>query len=75
MAKAIEETFSIELNGQNFHITARNYNAHQFTWMRGIDSVDSHLTTEEMRRLGKHLIDSANKIDEDPDFKSLTNGR
>lgn len=64
--KTIEEVFSIKLDKKSFYIVARNYNDHKMNF-------ESHgsecLNTDEMRKLGKFIIETADKIDKDEDFK------
>jgi hypothetical protein len=67
MSKNITEIFSIKLNGNHYHIEARSYNSHLFN----IDGEKSYcLTVPEMRELAKHLIETADKIDNDKDFNA-----
>lgn len=68
MAKNIEETFTIKIDDQPYHVTARNFNDHEFFFHKNGDSPTAYLNTDGLRKLGQHLIDSANKIDADPVF-------
>jgi len=67
MSKNITETFSIALNGANYHIEARSYNDHLFS----IDGEKAHpIKVSQMRELAKHLEQTADKIDNDKDFNA-----
>jgi len=68
MAKEITETISKKIDTVNFHVTARNFNRHIFSFMAGAKAIDVCLDTDEMRELGEFLISAAKQIDADPDF-------
>lgn len=63
--KQITETFSLEYgfrNNSRFHIIARNYNSHR------ISITGDCLSTDDMRAIAKHLLYTANAIDNDKVF-------
>lgn len=68
MGKIIEETFTKIIDRTDFYVIARNYNKHYLRFFNSGTACEVALTTDELRDLGNHLIDSANKIDADPDF-------
>jgi hypothetical protein len=60
MAKNITEIFTLKLHGSNYHIEARSFNEHHFS----IDAEKCHpITTIEMRMLANHILETADKID------------
>ncbi len=64
--KIIEEKFTIKFgDGQYFHITARNYNRHKICFS-GLDLIC--LSTDDMRIIANHLLQTATIIDADKDF-------
>ena len=67
MGKEITENFSIKCGYKNeslLTVTARNYNRHQIC----INANPISITTDEMRLIAAHIIESADKIDNDKDF-------
>lgn len=73
MSKEITETFSIEINGDSYKVTASNNGKHKLFKLTDNVSVD----TKYLRTLGRFLIECSDKIDADPDFtkKQINNER
>lgn len=67
--KNITETFPLKLSKDlTCFVTARNYNSHYIGFSNGLK--DAHMTTDQMRKVAEHLIESADKIDNDPVFNT-----
>ena len=67
--KEIKETFEIKFSGEDnkVYIIAHNDRKHNISTGR----YSANLTTEDIRDLGKHLLDIAAKLDNDPDFNKI----
>lgn len=70
--KNIEQKFEMIFDKQvNFFITARSYNQHRFSvHFNNGESAQGCLSTSQMKILGEFLIDTAEQIKSDPDYKS-----
>lgn len=70
MSKTIEQLFSFPFKGSfmdELFIKARNYNSHLLSTS---GSGQIPITVEQMKNLGNWLIETANKIENDKDFKT-----
>jgi hypothetical protein len=66
--KNIEEKFQLMHKNYLISITARNYNEHKFFISSNGSVHEVCMTTTGMRELAKHLLETADAIDNDPDF-------
>lgn len=70
MAKIIEEEDNRDIDKQIYWLVARNDSKHVwFKFTRHGDKAATPLTTEGMRKLAAFLVEFADKIDADSDFK------
>ena len=67
--KTISEVFTLEVS-TNFkvHITARNYNSNLICFN---GEPDHQVNSDDLRKIADFLIETANKIDLDNDFKNI----
>lgn len=68
--KQIEETYSQKIGNTHYHVTARNWNDHEFSVRYNSSALDVYHSVDGLRELAKYLIECADKIDADPDFKN-----